>query len=151
MRRIGYLIVIALVLTACSSMNCPISHTVHAKFKLGETLTDTLTVRVLLHNGTDSVLLNRLVSADSFYLPMSYQGDVDVYYFDRIDSTGTTTDEVRVSKTNHPHFEAVECNPSVFHTITGVTHTYNKLDSIVVGDKDVNYDATKTHFRVYFK
>lgn len=57
----------------------------------------------------------------------------------------------RVTKTNTPHFESVDCGVAYFHVITGVRYTRNAIDSIVINHKEVNYDATQQHFHIYFK
>ena len=59
-------------------------------------------------------------------------------------------DTVTVKKENYSHFESVDCGPSFFHTITDVKTTHNYIDSIVINNKEVNYDASKAHFYIYF-
>lgn len=138
------------VLAACSSVDCPLNNTVYANYKLmGKvtTLPDTLTISTTRHDGLDSVLINQQVNTDSFALPMSYAQDVDVLYI----RANALTDTVWVEKTNQPHFESVDCGLNYFHTITGVRATRHAIDSIVVNQKEVTYDATKQHFHIYFK
>lgn len=101
--------------------------------------------------GTDSVLINKDVNVDSFSLPMSYSLDEDVLFFEiHTLSKQVFKDTVTVSKENRSHFESVDCSPSFFHTITGVKTTHNYIDSIVINQKEVNYDASKAHFYIYF-
>ena len=83
---------------------------------------------------------------------MSYSQDEDELRFEMIDTiTKTvTTDIVKIQKTNQPHFESVDCNPAFFHTITGVTHTKNAIDSVVINNPNVDTDETKEHLYIYF-
>lgn len=150
------------IITACSSLDCPLNNTVYTKYMLkGENapLADTLTITTLRSiDGSDSVLINQQVNTDSFELPMSYAQDKDIIYIERRDTNAissiykqTSKDTVVITKTNEPHFESVDCNASYFHTITDVTYTRNGIDSIKINNSKVNYDTTKPHFLIYFK
>ena len=155
MRKIIPVIFLAiLVMAGCTSLDCTLNNTVYTKYKLGgniTTLADTLTISTTKIAGNDSVLINKDVAVDSFMLPMSYSQPEDIFYFEMRDTLHRVfIDTVRVSKENHPHFESVDCSPSYFHTITGVQTTHHKIDSIVINHKDVNYDAAKAHFYIYF-
>ena len=116
-----------------------------------KTLNDTLTISTTKQEGTDSVLINKDVKVDSFILPMSYHQPEDVFYFTvKNKYLQEYKDTVVVKKKDQPHFESVDCSPSFFHTITEVKTTHNLIDSIVINNKDVNYDASKAHFYIYF-
>ncbi len=144
------MLVMVLLLAACSSVDCPLNNTVYSNYKLmGKvtTLTDTLTILTKRQNGSDTVLINQQVNTDSFSLPVSYGQEVDELYF----HTNALRDTVWVSKTNEPHFESVDCGLNYFHTIQGVRFTRNAIDSIVIKHKEVNYDVSKQHFYIYFK
>jgi len=155
MRKLIAVVGILIALTACSSIDCPLNNTVYTRYKLtGDitTLADTLTISAAISAGNDSVLINRDVNVDSFSLPISYQRDEDIFFFQLNDTNGVSTiDTVTVAKTNTPHFEAIDCNPSVFHSIKEVRHTRNRIDKIEINHSEVTYDATKTHFYIYFK
>ena len=131
--HIGMLLTI-LILAACSSVDCPLNNTVYANYKLmGKvtTLPDMLTISTTRQDGSDSILINRQ----------------DTLYF----QTNTLIDTVWIEKTNHPHFESVDCGLNYFHTITGVSCTHNAIDSIVINKKEVTYDISQQHFYIYFK
>ena len=82
---------------------------------------------------------------------MSYHQPEDVFYFEiRNRDHQVWKDTVTVKKENYSHFESVDCGPSFFHTITEVKTTHNYIDSIVINNKEVNYDASKAHFYIYF-
>ncbi len=138
------------IIVSCSSVDCPLNNTVYTNYKLmGKvtTLPDTLTISTTTQNGFDSILINKQVNTDSFFLPVSYGQDVDVLYF----QTNSLTDTVWVEKTNQPHFESVDCGLNYFHTITGIRYTRNAIDSIVINHKEVTYDVSQKHFHIYFK
>ncbi len=157
MRKIiPFLFVLTVLIAACSSIDCPLNNKVQTKYMLKgkvTTLKDTLTISTARPAvGSDSVLLNRYINKDSFMLPVSYQAPEDVFYFQLTDLNGNTTlDTVRVKKNDMPHFESVDCNPSFFHTLTGVQTTHHAIDSIVIQNSYVTYDSTKANFYIYFK
>lgn len=138
------------MMAACSSVDCPLNNTVYTNYKLMgrvTTLPDVLTISTTRQNGADSILINQQENTDSFSIPMSFAQDVDILYF----RTNNTLDTVWVEKTNRPHFESVDCGLNYFHTITGVRNTRHAIDSIVINQKEVTYDATPKHFYIYFK
>ena len=141
---------------ACSSIDCPLNNRVYAKFRLAATLDDTLTVAVPRsadNLGDDTILVNRMTEFDSIMLPMSYSRTEDMYVFDvrQKGSDVETFDTVWVSKSNQPHFESVDCNPTFFHTITGVRFTKRAIDNIQINNDKVTYNDAKAHFLINFK
>lgn len=142
-------------ISACTSIDCPLNNVVYLKMSLQgtvDTLKDTITVAIIRHNGTDSVLYNQGVNTTSLKLPISYTGDCDKLVFTTIDTlSAERTDTVRIYKTNTPHFEAVDCSPNFFHELTAVTTTNNAIDSIVIMNPEVNYDTSKDHLYIYFR
>ena len=158
-RRSGLPAVIAaglmLLAGGCSSIECPLNNTVYTKYKLAgdvTTLTGTLTVAIKRTSGTDSVLINQDTKVDSLMIPMSYVQAEDELHFQLTTTDGTTVnDTVKVKKTDHPHFESVDCGLNYFHTLTGVTFTRHALDSVVIHHQEVTYDPTPKHLRLYFR
>ena len=146
-------------LSACSSIDCPLNNRTYASFKLAGDVTklvDTLTVstpRNIDNPEEDTVLINRLVDTDSLSLPMSYQRTEDIYIFTFVqkDTELKTIDTLWVSKENEPHFESVDCNPVMFHTIKDVRFTQRAIDSIKVNYNKVTYNDAKAHFHIYLK
>lgn len=164
MRKIAFTLVAATVLlcsmasfTGCSSIDCPLNSRVYATYKLvgsTEKIVDTLSVSTTISEaeGNDTVLINRVINVDSVSLPMSYSRAEDTFYFTFHSASDTTLcDTVVVAKQDIPHFEAVDCNPAIFHTITGVRYTQNAIDSITINNNTVTYNAEKPHFIVYLK
>lgn len=143
-------------LAACSSIDCPLNNRVYAKFRLGATLDDTLTVAVPRsadNQGDDTILINRMTNVDSIMLPMSYSRAEDVYVFDvrQKDTDVETIDTVWVAKSSQPHFESVDCNPAFFHTITDVRFTTHAIENIQINNDKATYNDAKAHFIIDFK
>lgn len=147
--------VVLMALAACSSIDCPLNSRVMATYKFGgnsQTLTDSLTVSTTKTDGEDSVLVNRVIGVDSISLPMSYNHTSDIYYFEfAATDLSRTIDTVTVTKQDHPHFESVDCNPMIFHTVTAVEHTSHKIDSIKITNNYVTYNTENAHFIIYLK
>ena len=154
MRRLIFAILAAVIVCACSSIDCPLNHSVYSKYVLKgdvDTLKKLRTVTSQKADGKDTVL-NALYDFTHFELPMSYANDTDVLIFETTDSNAVTvTDTVKVTKTNEPRFESVDCTPSYFHTITDVAYTKNAIDSIIISKSKVTYDTTGAHLHIYFK
>jgi hypothetical protein len=113
-------------------------------------ISDTLTISTTKVNGIDSVLINKDINVSSVSVPISYTLPADVLYFDFADTTGHhTIDTVKIEKDNMPHFESVDCNPTYFHEIKRVFFSHHYIDSVVIKNKFVNYDASKKHFYIY--
>lgn len=154
MRKIGIALSLSLLLS-CSSIDCPLNNTVSAVYTLGGDVSslgaaDTLTIWTILANGNDTVL-NSMTSASTFTLPVSYHQPTDVLVLCYTDTVGThLLDTLYVSKTNEPHFESVDCNPSFFHELTNLQCTHHMLDSVSIAQPSVNYDTKKTHIYLYF-
>ena len=144
----------SLLFFSCSTIDCPFNAFVYSKYKLAgdvEKLSDYLTVSINKIDGTDNDLLNSITEVDSFMLPMSYSQPEDVLYFNRTSGEMSVKDTVVVKKQNIPHFESIDCNPAYFHRIENVRYTHHGIDSIVILNKNVTYDDSKTHFQIYFK
>ncbi len=159
MRRIAIgLILTAALVTACSSIDCPVQNTVSAFYGLyksdGSTDTlryDTLTIATTRRDGNDTVLLNRSVNTTGFSLPISSGAKTDTLVIELKDSVSLRIDTLFVDKEDHPHFESVDCSMSYFHTLTGLRWTTNAIDSAIITNRNVNYDVSTQHIRLYFK
>ncbi|MDO4159784.1 MAG: DUF6452 family protein [Prevotellaceae bacterium] len=159
MLRLLYICILSMLISACSSIDCPLENLVYTQYQLlnssgtADTIkADTLTITTTKLEGSDSVLINKNVNTTEFSLPISYSQPQDVFYFELRDTLSNVTyDTITVSKTDKIHFESVDCTPSYFHTIDGVSYTTNAIDSIVIINSEVNYDTSKKHFSIYFK
>lgn len=157
-KEIAVLVVCLTALCACSSIDCPINNLVYSRYSVltaagaTDTLHDTLTVFTQrTSDGQDTILLNKAVKTTALSLPMSYAGESDCLIFMfKGDADDVVYDTVVVSKSNEPHFESTDCAASYFHTVSGISHTTNVIDSISVVNNYVTNDANATHFNVYF-
>ena len=147
-------------LVSCTNIDCPVQNTVFTNYSMlkpdgtPDTLdTDTLWVWTRRADGNDSVLINRLCgSKTSFQLQISHTLSEDTLCTLLMDTIGNVwADTIYVKKENFPHFESVDCQPAYFHTITDVRCTHHGIDSLIINQRQVNYDATQTHFYLYLK
>ena len=162
MRRL-LLFAVVVFLAACSSIDCPVQNKVALNFavkaydgsgvEVTDTLNDTLYVWTQRKNGTDTLLLNRLVAKTSFSLPLSYSHPEDMLVFGIIpvDSTDATLDTVWVQKEDIPHFESVDCSAHFFHRLTAVRSTHFGIDTVIINNPSVTYDSSADHIHIHFK
>ncbi|WP_051651783.1 DUF6452 family protein [Prevotella sp. P6B1] len=166
MKRLVYLFLMVLM-TACSSIDCPVNNTVATLYQIRNSdgtelkLTDTMTIstvradenKVVLYNGRDSIILNKGIGISKFTLPISYSHPEDVllFQFDNNDTDLHVTDTVWIKKNDYPHFESVDCNTAFFHTLTDVKYTCHHIDSLVINNPSVTYDYQTAHFYLYPK
>ncbi len=173
-----YICIATMLAVGCSSVDCPLNNSVYSYYGLykpdgtADTLTDSLSIITMQHTPEqDAVLINQDTKVSSLRVAMSYNSPEDVLFFvmhgvrsynDTLIVDNDTTvnvvnyrkekvDTVVVTKTDQMHFESVDCNPSFFHTIAGVSHTHNVIDSIVINNPQVDYDSQTEHFRIYFR
>ena len=147
---------------SCSEIDCPLDNIVvltcniyQAEDATSLTLADTLTITAA---GTDSILLNRATDINTFQLPMRQGASTDTLILHFSNSRGqSAADSLFVSHTNQPHFESVDCPPSVFHNITSVSWTDHALsqfpltiDSVAVTRSLVNYDDVE-NLKIYLR
>lgn len=158
--RLGWgtplLLLMLIVLAACSSIDCPLNNRVYTKYALKnpEGKTDTLKLSMTIStnrtDGSDSVLINKDENVTSFSLPISNAQPRDSFFVELTGEAMSSIDTVVVSKNDKMHFESTDCAPSYFHSLTGVATTHHVVDSIVIKNKNVDYDSSKTHFYIYF-
>lgn len=147
----------AVMMVACSSIDCPVNNTVATLYNILDAdgqlleLSDTITVTSLRQDGTDTTLLNKLVASSEFNLPISYSHPEDILVFNIYKDSVSTMDTVWIKKDDFPHFESVDCNATFFHQLTSVRYTTNGIDSIVINNPSVDYDYTTVHFLLYPK
>ena len=162
MRKIIGILFALSLMVACSSIDCPVNHTVYTRYKLYQPdgtpdtlIGDTMWVLTTRSDGNDSLVLNALCgsNATEFSLPISYTQPEDKFMVlirRQIDKENLYYDSIIVKKENFPHFESVDCQASFFHRITNVRCMGNFIDSIVINNPDVNYDKdSPEHFRLY--
>lgn len=141
------------LLCACSSIDCKLNGTVLCHYVIqtsdGEDATLVYPVSVTLNRKItkgDTVYIEQQANASYLDLPMSYDGDVDDITLSLlIDSTTVISDEIHISKTNEPYLESVDCAARYNHTITGVTHTNNFIQDIIIENPKVTNDGNVTN------
>ena len=159
MRKIVVLLLTVIVIGACTSIDCPVKNRVYTVYNLlksngtDDTLkVDTLTILSHRADGSDTILLNYETNFSDFDIPISHTQPEDVLYFILLDTLGHIyCDTVHVQKENYQHFESVDCQATYFHKLTNVYCTHHIIDTIVINNSSVNYNAANEHFHIYFK
>lgn len=140
------------VLTACTSIDCPLNNLVKVNLIMkngNETLSDTLTITAI--RTSSDTIFNRGVNISSLAVPVSYTQEEDLLQITLNDTLGNTyKDTLTIRKTNQIHFEAVDCPPNYFHTLTGITTTRHAIDSVVIKNPQIDYDSKKENIYIYF-
>ena len=143
------------LVVSCSSIECPYKNLVATNYEVYDSdgilleLPDTLTIYTKTKEGKDTILLNRGIEIVGFSLPISKSHPEDVLYFHFFAPNYDETDTVWIQKEEYPHIESLECKAEYFHKLTGVRHTKNAIDSLVIKYSNVDYDDTKIHFYLY--
>jgi len=160
MRKIA-MALLAVLLAACTSIDCPVESMVYTIYDLQkpdgtpDTLTvDTMSVWIHRADGSDTIVYNQLFgpTAYTMSLPISYTQPEDTFYLLTKDTLGHRwRDTIRVKKDNFPHFESVDCQATYFHRITAVFTTRHLIDSLIINNPDVNYDLHNEHFHLRLK
>lgn len=140
------------VLTACTSIDCPLNNLVKVNLIMkngNETLSDTITITAI--RTSSDTIFNRGVNISSLAVPVSYTQEEDLLQITLNDTLGNTyKDTLTIRKTNQIHFEAVDCPPNYFHTLTGITTTRHAIDSVVIKNPQIDYDSKKENIYIYF-
>lgn len=147
------------VMTAlsCSTSGCPLNNTVYSTYGFyafidgkeeAVQIQDTMTVKAC---GTDSILINRLTGQSKMELPISYNAPTDTLCLEFTNANGQLrTDTIWLDKENYPHYESPECPSSMFHVVTQIRFTRNLIDSVLVVNPNINYNASE-NFKIYFR
>ena len=140
------------VLTACTSKDCPLNNLVKVNLIMkngNETLADTLTITAI--RTSSDTIFNSGVNISNLAIPVSYTQEEDLLQITLNDTLGNTyKDTLTIRKTNQIHFEAVDCPPNYFHTLTGITTTCHAIDSVVIKNPNIDYDSSKENIYIYF-
>lgn len=140
------------LLTACTSIDCPLNNLVKVNLIMkngNETLADTLTITAI--RTSSDTIFNSGVNISSLAVPVSYTQEEDLLQITLNDTLGNTyKDTLTIRKTNQIHFEAVDCPPNYFHTLTGITTTRHAIDSVVIKNPNIDYDSSKENIYIYF-
>lgn len=151
-----------LAVAGCTEVECPLDSIVamtcglySAETGAPHKLSVTLDV---LAAGTDSVLLNQATGISSFLLPVrrGVATDTIVLVFTN-DVPQEAADSIFLDHTDEPHFEALDCPGTVFHTLRGVRWTSHDLsrmpltvDSVSIVRTSVNYEDLE-NLRIFLR
>ena len=141
------------LMAGCSSIDCNINGGVMCHYiiqdKDGNNAQLNYPLTVTFHRpyaDEDTVYINSQSNVSSLDLPMSYNADTDeIALTMTIDSTQSISDVMRISKTNIPQFESVDCAPRYHHEIEGTSSTHNFIDTVIVNNPKVSNNASVTN------
>lgn len=150
MRKLLLISIVALLVAACTSINCPLNNTVASVWRFSETLGGSLTVSSDLQDGSDTVIINSQSAVDSLSMPMSYAAATDTFTLTYATTAGDTlVDRIMIKKTDTQHFESIECSPAVFHHIDEVTTDGVFIDSVAIRNPNVTYNTVSANIIIY--
>ena len=92
-------------------------------------------------------LISALALTSSLALPMAYAGQADTLVFHISSTEASRTDTLVLGHTNEAHFESIDCNSVIFHTITSLSllrgtdvSGLTRIDSVALVNPKVNYN-----------
>jgi len=160
MRKIA-LATIALLVVACTSIDCPVDNLVYTVYDFQkpdgspDTLgVDTMTIWTHRADGSDTIVANKLCGTTATYVSLyiSHTQPEDSFFVLTQDTSGNKwRDTIRILKENYPHFESVDCQAAYFHKITAATATRHIIDTLIINNPNVNYDIKTEHFYLRLK
>lgn len=161
------LLTTVMMTTSCSSIDCRLNGSVYCRYLLKDKdLNDVafaypLTIALCDTKKGDSIILNSESNVSAFDLPMSHGNATDVIKI-TLSVTETITEEdtvyyvtmpytdiIRITKTNEPYFESIDCAPRYNHTIQGIQSSHNFIDSLVINNKRVTNDASSENIYIF--
>lgn len=146
------LVVLTVATVSCGGQDCVINNTVTANMSFYTAdgkpcqILDTLTVSVVRPQG-DSIVLNRKTGATGLMFPLGYINRCDTFLF-KFSRMGCT-DTLFIRHDNNPYFISLDCGTAMFHTLTGVDCTHHLMQSAVIVNPEINYDA-KDNLQIVF-
>ena len=142
-------ILLTLIITSCDNgTNCNINNVSYNRIQLygvneeksasneRYSYPDTLTVKLLI-NGSDSIIINKLIGASELQVPVSYTNECDTLIFEY---SGKFDDTLYVEHSNIPYFISTDCGMAMYHHVTGLRHTNNLIDSVAINEPLINFD-----------
>ena len=131
--------IIALSVAGCSSIDCNIEGRVMCHYAFQDVESGQVSLAypmsVTFHRvaaDNDTVYINKMSNVASFDLPMSYDAETDEIAMTlHLTETDSVTDIVRITKSNTPQFESVDCAPRYHHNIKEASSTHNFIDTVI--------------------
>lgn len=169
MRKVALTLIAVLTMIAgCTTFDCSMYNDVTSNYvfkkslKVGEedcdeadtmqVLRDRCITVVAIRPQMDSnLVVNKWLNPKSISIPVGFAQEEDELVFQLQDTEYNllAEDVVKISKTNDPVFESVDCHPRYNHQVLSATTTHNFIDSIVVKNKSIDNDLSKVHFYLY--
>lgn len=136
-----------IAISSCSESDCSIAGRAMVNGKLYKInpqskaeMNDTLPWLTVTALDTDSTIINKQEKVTDISLPLRYAADSTVLVFHYSATEATLKDTVVIWHQNVPYFESMDCGYTMKQTMTKVSCTTHKLDSIIIkqGNEQAN-------------
>lgn len=124
-------------MTARPMMQCNLYRT---DYETENIVRDTLSSLTITAYGTDSVIVNDQRQVRDLTLPLCYTADSTALVFHYDDRR---TDTIIIYQENTPYFLSMDCGYQMKQTITAVSYTRHRLDSIYIANKEAGIYGTE--------
>lgn len=95
---------------------------------------------------TDSVILNREANVTTLTIPLRYTADsTELVFHYSMD----VTDTLIIRHDNTPYFLSMDCGYQMQHSVTSVSYSRHRLDSIHISNPDANIYGTE-NLQLYY-
>lgn len=169
MRKVAlFLIAIFTLMVGCTTFDCSMYNDVSGNYAFKKSLKEGQTedyrdsawmvlmdkyisvIAVRPQKDSDSII-NKWPNPKTLSIPVGFAQEEDELIFQLQDSEYKVIkeDTVKITKTNDPVFENVDCYPRYNHQVLSAVTTKNFIDSIVINNKSIDNDLTKVHFYLY--
>ena len=108
---------------------------------------DALTISVMV-NGIEYIAINHITNVKEIKLPMSYTAACDTVIMNFYNND-SYNDTLYIGHDNIPIYQSMECGVIMHHELITATSTNVIIDSLAIGNANVNFDYNE-NIKLYF-
>ena len=108
---------------------------------------DAMTVSVMV-NGQEYIAINHVTNVKEIKLPMSYTAACDTVIMNFYNND-SYNDTLYIGHDNIPIYQSMECGVIMHHELITATSTNVIIDSLAIGNANVNFDYNE-NIKLYF-
>ena len=108
---------------------------------------DAMTVSVMV-NGIEYIAINHVTNVKEIKLPMSYTAACDTVIMNFYNND-SYNDTLYIGHDNIPIYQSMECGVIMHHELITATSTNVIIDSLTIGNANVNFDHNE-NIKLYF-
>ena len=108
---------------------------------------DAMTVSVMV-NGIEYIAINHVTNVKEIKLPMSYTAACDTVIMSFYNND-SYNDTLYIGHDNIPIYQSMECGVIMHHELITATSTNVIIDSLAIGNANVNFDYNE-NIKLYF-